>query len=292
MIRAAAPDRYALIGHPVSHSWSPFIHGLFARELLQNIDYGLIDAPPERFSGAALGFFADGGRGLNVTVPHKRAAAALSSELTPRAAEAGAVNTMLPLPSGRLLGDNTDGIGLVTDLERNLGLALAGRRILILGAGGATRGIIGPLLACRPALLAIVNRTASRARELERAFAGRGPLVASGPDGVAAANFDLVINATAASLFGSAPEVPPAAIGPATVCYDLAYARADTPFTRLARARGARAVHLGWGMLVEQAAEAFCVWRGIRPQTQPVLESLCAELGTPSTNGHPAGSRP
>ena len=292
MSGAPSPDRYALIGQPVSHSWSPYIHGLFARETQQNLQYGLIDASPAGFVSAALGFFADGGLGLNVTVPHKQAAAALADELTPRAAEAAAVNTLRPLASGGMLGDNTDGIGLVTDLESNLGIGLAGRRILILGAGGATRGIVGPLLAGRPALLAIANRTAARALELERAFAGSGPLVASGIEAVERASFDLVVNATSANLAGGAPAIPPAAIGPTTVCYDLAYARDATPFTKLARARGARAVYLGWGMLVEQAAEAFQVWRGIRPQTRHVLQALEIELRKPLPTGPAADSCP
>jgi len=279
----AAPDRYALVGHPVSHSWSPFIHGLFARATQQNMQYRLIDVPRERFRAEALQFFVDGGKGLNVTVPHKQAAAELVNELTPRAREAGAVNTLYQRSSGELVGDNTDGIGLVTDLVINLGLAIAGRRILILGAGGATRGVLGPLLARQPALLAIANRTVARAQDLARAFAPLGTLAASSFEAVEAAPFDLVINATSASLEGSAPEVTAAAIGPDTVCYDMAYAKGETPFTRYAREHGARAAHKGWGMLVEQAAESFLIWRGIRPQTRPVLELLTSNVT------HPAG---
>ena len=292
MSGAAAPDRYALVGHPVDHSWSPFIHELFARETLQNMRYGLIDVAHAGFGGAVRAFFAEGGRGLNITVPHKQAAAALCDALTPRAAEAAAVNTLRPLASGGLQGDNTDGVGLVTDLERNLRLELAGRRILILGAGGATRGILAPLLARRPALVAIANRTLARAVALVHAFAGRGPLVACGYDGVERASFDLVINATSANLEGHAPPLPAATIGPATVCYDLAYARDATPFTRRARAQGAGFVHLGWGMLVEQAAEAFHVWRGIRPATREVLEALYVELGRQPGGASPDHSRP
>jgi shikimate dehydrogenase len=271
-----APDRYALMGHPVSHSWSPFIHGLFARATHQSMQYRLIDVPPERFRAEALQFFVDGGRGLNITVPHKRAAAELVNELTPRAGEAGAVNTIHQRRSGELIGDNTDGVGLVTDLEANLGLRLSGLRILLLGAGGATRGVLGPLLARRPALVAIANRTVGRAEELVREFEGRGTLAASGFEGVEATPFDLVVNGTSASLEGTMPPVAPAAVGATTVCYDMAYAKGDTPFTRWARERGARAAHKGWGMLVEQAAEAFQIWRGIRPQTRPVLDLLTA----------------
>ena len=282
MTAPAAPDRYALMGHPVSHSWSPFIHGLFARATQQAMQYRLIDVPSERFRAEALQFFVDGGKGLNITVPHKRAAAELVNELTPRAGEAGAVNTIHRKASGELVGDNTDGIGLVTDLESNLGLTLAGARILILGAGGATRGVLGPLLERRPALLAIANRTVARAEELAAEFAGLGAVVASGFDAVEAAPFDLVINGTSASLEGSVPAVTPAAIGAGTVCYDMAYGKGETPFTRYAHERGAKAAYKGWGMLVEQAAEAFLIWRGIRPPTQPVLALLTSSVTLPA----------
>ena len=273
---AAQPDRYALMGHPVSHSWSPFIHGMFARATLQHMQYRLIDVAPEKFRSEAMQFFLDGGKGLNVTVPHKRAAAELVNELTPRAALASAVNTISLKGIGELIGDNTDGAGLVIDLEQNLGLELADRRILLLGAGGATRGILGPLLERQPAEVVIANRTAARAAELVDDFAGIARLSSSGFDAIAGAGFDLVINATAASLQGGLPELPPAIVGPATICYDLAYAKGETPFTRWARERGAAAAHKGWGMLVEQAAESFLIWRGVRPQTRQVLELLNA----------------
>ena len=278
----APPDRYALVGHPVSHSWSPFIHGLFARATQQNMQYRLIDVPPERFRAEALQFFVDGGKGLNVTVPHKQLAAELVNELTPRANEAGSVNTIYQRTTGELIGDNTDGIGLVTDLVMNLGLAIEGKRILILGAGGATRGVLGPLLGRQPALLAIANRTVARASELARAFGPLGTVAASGFGGVEPVPFDLVINATSASLEGTAPSVTPEAIGPDTVCYDMAYAKGETPFTRYAHGRGAKAAYKGWGMLVEQAAESFLIWRGIRPQTAPVLELLTSSVTNPA----------
>ena len=277
-----APDRYALMGHPVSHSWSPFIHGLFARATQQNMQYRLIDVPPERFRAEALQFFVDGGKGLNVTVPHKQAAAELVNELTPRANEAGAVNTIYQRSSGELVGDNTDGIGLMTDLVLNLRLALEGKRILILGAGGATRGVLGPLLDRRPGKLVIANRTVARAEELVKEFGSRGALTACGFDTVEPVPFDLVINGTSASLEGSAPAVTPAAIGPDTVCYDMAYAKGETPFTRYAHEHGAKAAYKGWGMLVEQAAESFLIWRGIRPPTQPVLALLTSSVTNPA----------
>jgi shikimate dehydrogenase len=273
---AARPDRYAVVGHPVAHSRSPFIHGEFARATGQALEYGRMDVLPEHFASEVNAFFAGGGRGLNVTVPHKEAAFALARTRTPRAARAGAVNTLLPAEGGGLLGDNTDGAGLVTDLEANLGLRLAGQRILILGAGGATRGVLAPLLARTPAALAIANRTASRAHALAGAFADLGPVTGGGYGEVDGGRWDLVVNATSASLAGEVPPLAPAAIDARTTCYDMAYAREDTPFTRLARERGAAAVHMGWGMLVEQAAEAFMLWRGVRPATAAVLARLRA----------------
>jgi shikimate dehydrogenase len=271
---ATPPDRYALMGHPVSHSWSPFIHGMFARATQQNMQYRLVDVAPEKFRGEAVQFFLDGGKGLNITVPHKEAAAALVNELTPRAALARAVNTVHLKGVTALVGDNTDGTGLVIDLEQNLGIEIAGRRVLVLGAGGATRGILGPLLERRPVAIAIANRTPQRAFELAQDFAGLAPLAPSGFDDIEGVGFDLVINATAASLQGAVPEIPPAIIGPTSICYDTAYAKGDTPFTRWAREHGAAQAFKGWGMLVEQAAEAFLVWRGVRPETRPILELL------------------
>jgi shikimate dehydrogenase len=271
------PDRYALMGHPVSHSWSPFIHGMFARQTGQNIQYRLIDVPPDRFRSAAIQFFIDGGKGLNVTVPHKQAAAELVNELTPRAARAQAVNTIAVKPgSNEIVGDNTDGVGLVIDLVENLGVRLEGARLLILGAGGATRGVLAPLLERRPAQLVIANRTVARASQLAAEFGALGAVQGCGFDAIEAVAFDLVINATSAGLHGGLPPLPAAIVGAHTVCYDMSYAKDDTPFTRWAREGGAAAAHMGWGMLVEQAAEAFLVWRGLRPDTRHVLELLQA----------------
>jgi shikimate dehydrogenase len=268
------PDRYALLGHPVSHSWSPFIHGLFARQLGHDIDYRLIDVAPEQFRGTVIDFFVQGGRGLNVTLPHKQAAAEIVNELTPRAARAGAVNTIATREGLRLLGDNTDGAGLVADLVDNLGIALEGARILLLGAGGAVRGVLAPLLACRPAQLLVANRTPARAEQLAREFTDLGPVGASGFAGIGAGPWDLVINATSASLSGEVPDLPAGIVNADTVCYDMAYSRSDTPFLQWAGSRGARRRHKGWGMLVEQAAESYLLWRGERPATRPVLEAL------------------
>jgi shikimate dehydrogenase len=270
------PDRYALMGQPVAHSWSPFIHGMFAKQTGQDLQYRLVEVSPALFRPTALQFFLDGGLGLNVTVPHKQAAAELVSELTPRAARAGAVNT-IRMRYGSvtdLLGDNTDGVGLVNDLTSNLNVGLEGIRLLILGAGGATRGVLGPLLETKPESLVIANRTAERAAELAAGFGEFGNVRGVGFEAIDGGPYDLVINATSAGLQGDVPPVPAHAVGPRTICYDMSYAKADTPFTRWAQQRGALAAHKGWGMLVEQAAEAFAIWRGVRPSTRPVLDLL------------------
>lgn len=272
----AGPDRYMLFGHPVGHSWSPFIHGLFGRQLGHAVDYQLMDVAPARFRAVALEFFAGGGRGANVTVPHKLAAAELVNELTPRAARAGAVNAIAVKDGNALLGDNTDGAGLVVDLTRNLGISLQGRRILLIGAGGAVRGVLAPLLASHPSRVLIANRTPARADELARSFADLGPVSGGNFAAAGADAWDLIINATSASLSGEIPDLPAAVLGPHSVCYDMAYSRDDTPFQRWARERGVSHAYKGWGMLVEQAAESCLLWRGVRPQTGPVLEALAA----------------
>lgn len=270
----APPDQYGVIGHPVAHSWSPFIHGMFARQTGEHLVYRLHDVPPESFRNYVLEFFSRGGRGLNVTVPHKIAAADLANELTPRAERARAVNTLMLKRDNRLLGDNTDGAGLVHDLRDNLGVELASRRVLIVGAGGATRGVIAPLLVLRPAELVIANRTAERAQAFAADFADLGAVRGCGFDGLGEEGYDLVINATSASLSGELPAIPPNVIGSHTVCYDMAYGRQETPFLRWSREQGCARALQGWGMLVEQAAESFHLWRGVRPLTAPVLEAL------------------
>ncbi len=275
-------DQYGVIGHPVAHSWSPLIHGMFARETGQALDYRLHDVPPEQFREYVLDFAARGGRGLNVTVPHKVAAAGLASELTGRARRAGAVNTLM-LDAERILGDNTDGAGLVRDLCSNLGLTVAQRRILIAGAGGAARGVLAPLLALDPLEMVIAARVAERARALAADFSEPGGAVRGCSfEELGGGRFDLVINATSASLRGEVPPIAESAIDAATLCYDMAYARTDTPFVRWALARGCQRAVQGWGMLVEQAAESFHIWRGVRPDTGPVLALLA--------RGHPAST--
>jgi len=267
-------DSYGIVGHPVAQSRSPFIHGLFAKQTGERMVYRLFDVLPDDFITHVTGFFAGGGRGLNVTIPHKPAAASFATTLTPRAEQARAANTLALQADGSVLGDNTDGIGLVRDLTVNLDLVVTGLRVLVLGAGGATRGIVAPLLDLTPELLLIANRGADRARVVAASFADLGPVKGCGFHEIEARPWDLVINATAASLAGARPEVSPAIIGAHTVCYDLAYGREPTPFLNWARAEGASAAHLGWGMLVEQAAESFFLWRGRRPETRPVLEVL------------------
>jgi shikimate dehydrogenase len=263
-------DRYAVFGHPIAHSKSPQIHAAFARQTGQDMAYEAIFAPLDGFAASVAVFVAEGGRGANVTVPFKEEAYRLADRLTPRAQRAGAVNT-LTFNASDILGDNTDGAGLVADLTRNLHCKLAGKRILLLGAGGAARGVIEPLLDQQPAALVIANRTVGRAQELAELF-GRNVRAC----GFAATDtpFDLVINATAASLAGELPPLSPRAFTADTLAYDMMYGR-ETPFLGFAHAHGAATAD-GLGMLVEQAAEAFYLWRGVRPDTAPVIATLRA----------------
>jgi shikimate dehydrogenase len=269
-----APDQYGVVGHPVAHSWSPFIHGMFAKATAQNLVYRLFDVAPDDFRREALRLFASGVRGLNVTLPHKQAAAELVNQLTPRAERAQAVNTIAFFEDTSLLGDNTDGLGLTADLERNLGINLADKRVLILGAGGAVRGVLGPLLERDLAEVIIANRTPDRARKLAAEFADMGQISGCGFADVEGPPYDLIVNATSASLRGEMPELPVGLVGEETICYDMAYGRGHTPFTLWAKSLHAARTTKGWGMLVEQAAESFSLWRGIRPDTQPVLQAL------------------
>lgn len=271
-------DRYGVVGHPVAHSWSPFIHGMFARATGQLMSYRLYDITSEEFSQRVPAFFAEGGSGLNVTVPHKVAAAELCTELTPRAANAGAVNTLMRTPQGALLGDNTDGAGLVRDLCDNQQVTVTHRRVLLIGAGGASRGVLGPLLALDPTEMVIANRSAERARGLAAAFAHFGNVVGAGFAYVSGGPFDIVINATSAGLSGEMPPIPVGVVGSHTICYDMSYGRSETPFLRWAQELGCARTVQGLGMLVEQAAESFRLWRGVRPETAPVLAALAARM--------------
>jgi shikimate dehydrogenase len=270
----AAADPYGVVGHPVSHSLSPFIHAMFARETGQAMSYRPYDVSAQEFSAFVAGFFDRGGRGLNITVPHKVTAVEAANELTTRAAHAAAVNTLALRDDGTILGDNTDGVGLVRDLCDNLGLVVTNRRVLVIGAGGATRGVLAPLLGLSPTLVVIANRTPERAASLAAAFSDLGATHGAGFEDVGTEPFDLIINATSASLSGEMPPIPAGAVSRATVCYDLAYGRAATAFVDWARERGAAQALQGLGMLVEQAAESFRLWRGVRPATGTVLAAL------------------
>lgn len=267
-------DRYAVIGHPVSHSRSPQIHQAFARATGQDIEYLAIEAPLDGFSGTLDAFRAKGGRGANVTLPFKEQALAYCSgagsagNVSTRAMRAGAVNT-LSFSGDRCSGDNTDGVGLVRDLSENLRVALPGKRVLLMGAGGAARGAVQSLLDAGIDAVTIANRTAERAHELAARFAGVRGCGYPDLDGQA---FDLVVNATSAGLRSELPPIPESCFAPGAFAYDMVYGR-QTPFMALARRCGAR-VSDGAGMLVEQAAESFRIWRGVRPETAPVLAEL------------------
>lgn len=275
---AKTPDTYVVIGNPVAHSKSPTIHARFAAQTGQAMDYRRLLAPLDGFAAALQAFRAAGGKGANVTVPFKLEAFALATQLTPRAQAAGAVNT-LKFDDEDILGDNTDGIGLVTDVVRNAGVALQGRRVLLLGAGGAARGALLPLLEQGPAALTIANRTPARAQELlalAAPHAGGTAMLASSYEELQHV-YDVVINATSASLSDEVPPLAPAVFGARTLAYDMMYGARPTAFLRFAAAHGAQCRD-GLGMLVEQAAEAFALWRGVRPQTADVLAELRAEL--------------
>ena len=274
-------DRYAVIGNPISHTKSPLIHGLFAQEARQDMEYTAIEGPVEpdtAFADVVRMFAAGGGKGMNVTAPFKLKAFAMADERSERAALAGAVNA-LKFEGGRILADNFDGIGLLRDIEINLGLPMSGKRVLMLGAGGAARGALLPFLEARPAELVIANRNVAKAQALAAQVAGRGAVVACGyADLEAMGRFDLVVNATSASLTGDLPPVPPSIFRPEGMAYELAYGKRLTPFLRLARNAGVRNIADGVGMLVEQAAEAFAWWRGVRPETRPVIDRLTVPL--------------
>ncbi|WP_405225568.1 shikimate dehydrogenase [Lentisalinibacter sediminis] len=268
------PDRYGVVGYPVSHSRSPVIHRVFAQQTGQHLTYELLEVPPAELESAIRSFQRQGGRGLNITVPHKSEAVRVVDELSDAASMAGAVNT-LSISSDAIRGDNTDGVGLVRDLRKNHRVAIEGARILILGAGGATRGIMAPLLEEQPTTVTLANRTVSKAQALANHFGSMGAVQACRFDDIVEdVDYDLVINATSAGLRGEALPFPAGIVSAETVCYDLSYGTGDTPFTHWARVQGARRSIVGWGMLVEQAAESFYIWRGVRPDTRGVLKRL------------------
>jgi shikimate dehydrogenase len=267
-------DRYAVIGNPVTHSKSPAIHSEFARQTGQDIVYVRLAAPKRGFRNELERFVAHGGRGLNITVPFKLEAAHACQQLSERAKFAQAANT-LTFEGGKVIGDNTDGAGMLRDLEKNLGIAIHGRRVLLMGAGGAARGVLMPLIARGARLVVVVNRDLARARELEERFGLFGNVRARAYNDLSGSAFDLLINSTSASLQGMVPPVPGSVFGQDCVAYDMVYAAGGTtPFLDRARECGAAITADGLGMLVEQAAESFYIWRGVRPDTKPILDLL------------------
>jgi len=271
-------DRYAVMGHPIAHSKSPFIHAAFAAQTGEAMVYEAICVEPGGFAEAVAAFQDAGGLGLNVTLPFKEEAFALAEAASDRATQAGAANTLSFDARGKRQADNTDGVGLTRDLQDNHGIALKGRRLLLLGAGGAARGVIAPLLAEQPHLLVIANRTHARAVELARRFHAGGPVSAIPLGALPGHEFDLLINATSASLHNQVPDIPTNLVAKGGCCYDMMYAAQATPFMVWARDSAAERSMDGAGMLVEQAAEAFYLWRGVRPRTEAVIRGLRAQL--------------
>jgi len=268
-------DRYAVIGHPVAHSQSPRIHARFAAQTGQALRYEAIDVEPQALAERLGALHAEGWRGFNITLPHKLAVMALCESVSARAQLAGAVNTLIRSDTG-WQGDNSDGEGFITDLSVNLGIAVAGKRVLLLGAGGAARGVLKPLLDQKPAELVLSNRNPWKPEDIAPQFAAFGPIRPCTHLALKGDVFDLVINATAAGHSGQMPKLPGQLLAPGGACYDLSYGAAFAPFEAWARSQGAARIADGLGMLVEQAAVSFALWRGLRPQTAPVLAALRA----------------
>jgi shikimate dehydrogenase len=271
-------DRYAVIGNPIAHSKSPQIHAAFARQTGQDIEYTRLLAPPDGFRRTVEDFRAAGGRGANVTVPFKLEAFDLADEVSQSAKDAQAAN-FLDFHGGRIRADNTDGAGLIRDITGNLGFSIAGQRVLLMGAGGAARGALQPLLAQQPAILTIANRAVEKALQLAEAYryhpsAASSVLSGLRYDELAGHHFDLLINATSSSLQGELPPLPAGVFADASLAYDMMYGKKLTPFLAFAQFQGAARLADGLGMLVEQAAESFFLWRGVRPETRPVIELL------------------
>lgn len=272
-------DKYAVFGNPIAHSKSPDIHRQFAEQTGQDLSYSKKLVAEDGFEAAANEFFANGGRGLNITVPFKQDAYAYVARTTPRARRAGAVNTLSLEADGTILGDTTDGVGLVSDIVNNLGWEIRHKRVLVLGAGGAVRGVLEPLLEQQPQHIVIANRTVDKALQLSKGFAEFGYLLGCGFDMLGEQQFDLIINGTSAGLQGELPPLPDSLIDAngTTACYDMLYGAEPTPFIQWAAQRGAQ-VSDGLGMLVGQAAESFVLWRGVRPETAPVIANLRDQL--------------
>jgi shikimate dehydrogenase len=268
------PKRFAVFGHPVRHSKSPLIHQQFARQFNHVIEYTAIDVDPGGFTQAVEQFRAAGALGCNVTVPFKLEAYYLAENKSERAELAEACNTLKFEKDGRIFGDNTDGAGIVHDIERNLNMSLKGKKVLVMGAGGAVRGVLAPMLKHNPQQVFIVNRTVSKARDLAAAFAEHAKLEAIGYDELRGKHFDIVINGTTASLKGEVPPLPETLFTRNALAYDMMYGDRPTAFMNWAQLHGAQQVVDGLGMLVEQAAESYFVWMGVRPATRPVIQEL------------------
>lgn len=274
-------DKYAVFGNPIKQSRSPAIHSLFADQCGQVMQYRAVRVELDGFARATSAFFEDGGAGLNITVPFKREAFEFAHRLSDRAMRAGAVNVLSRAADGAIEGDNTDGIGLVRDLIVNLGWAVRDLRVLLLGAGGAVRGVLEPLLRERPRELLIINRTPQRAQQLVEEFADIAPLEGGSYSLVGGRQFDLVINASSAGLSGEMPDLPGSVLTERSCCYDMVYGAEPTAFMRWAAHHAAWAVADGLGMLVEQAAQSFYIWRGVRPETRPVIRQVREALSAP-----------
>ncbi|MBX2857239.1 MAG: shikimate dehydrogenase [Cellvibrionaceae bacterium] len=267
------PDRYGVFGNPISHSKSPEIHRAFAKQTKQDLTYQAFHVESGCFASTARQFFRDGGCGLNITVPFKEEAFAFADELSQRAQIAGAVNTLRRGADGRVLGDNTDGAGFIGDLRR-LAWPINNKKVLLIGAGGAARGVLGALLKEQPQLLLLANRTAKRAHLLAEDFVSEGRVVGGGYERMQEYRFDIIINATSASLFGEIPPVPPTCFASGCAVYDMVYANELTPFLALVKGFEVKRLADGIGMLVGQAAESFYLWRGVRPNVNPVIQQL------------------
>lgn len=270
-------DHYAVFGHPIKHSKSPSIHQLFAKQTQQHLIYTAHEVKQESFYSAVVDFFDQGGKGLNCTIPLKKLAWQRAELLSKRAQLSKAVNTLYLQKDGVLFGDNTDGVGLITDLIKNHAIALLNSRILILGAGGASSGIIAPLLNESPAYIIIANRTVDKAKTLSNEFSKEGEISGCGYNDLKKSQFDLIINATSTSLYGKLPPLPELLLAKSGCCYDLAYGNLPTVFVNWGIKQDAKKSLDGLGMLVEQAAEAFFVWRGVRPKTEDIIKQLSAE---------------
>ena len=272
-------DRYAVVGNPIKHSRSPWIHTHFAKQTQQSLEYSALLVALDAFEREVTEFFASGGKGLNITVPFKERAWAMADRHSAAALNAGAVNTLYLDEDGALVGENTDGTGLLRDLKQNHGANLHKKRILILGAGGAVKGVLANLIAESPSAIYIANRTIEKAKALAESLQGKVPIIAIQFSDIPSETFDFVINGTSAGLQGDLPVVPSATVNTHTWCYDMIYGEGDTKFQAWAKSLNAAQAFDGLGMLVEQAAESFKIWRGQSPKTEPVIRELRQALG-------------